>query len=1762
MLYKYVASSPSNNNKMKRNFFLMVQLCLGLSTFAQTGPGGVGDNTSNILWLDANKITGLADNADITTWADNSGNSNDLSQPNALFKPVYKTSIINGYPVVRFNKTNGRIRRNPFAGFATTAITAIYVNKNNAESGDGILSYASSGSDNDFLTFSSNNLLVYRGVSNNNSGVSFNDNSFHITNVSWQSVGGSTEFWKDGLQEFTGTLNAGSSITSGGSLALAGEQDAIDGSYSSAQAHFGDFSEVLIFNTFLNKAQHIIVSNYLAAKYNLTISNDHYAYQGAHPNEVAGIGREDASNTHAAAMSADILQIENASSLDTDGDYLLFGHDDADATTAWTTTEAPDSGTNIQRLAREWRLDETGDVGTVDFVVDTAGFPAVPAGHTMYALLVDSDGDFSSGASVYEMILSAGTEYTVTGIDITDGDYIAIAAVDPRIEHTITTSNGLETVNATIEVSLNFIPATDRTIDFTTADGTATAGSDYTAAVATTATIVAGTTTVNYTVTVIDNADVVGDETFTSTLSNPSVGLSLGANTVHTYTINDDDAARKVSFNTATSSGLENVSPVTVNLSLDVADPLNPTTVDYTVTGGTASSGGVDFTLASGTVTFLAGVTAASFTFTVNDDVLNEVNETIEISLSNPVNCNLSGVNPIIHTYTINDNDANPTIQFNTTSSTGDEATGSVNFVVDLDVVSGIDASATYTITGTATGGGVDYTLANGTVTIPAGSLTANINAVITNDVEVELNETIIITLSAPVNGILGGNTIHTYTITDNDTFGYIGPGGVGDNTSNILWLDANKITGLADNADITTWADNSGNSNDLSQPNALFKPVYKTSIINGYPVVRFNKTNGRIRRNPFTDFPTAAITAIYVNKNNGETNDGILSYASSVNYNDFLLFDSNSLSTHRPLVTNSGVSFNDNNWHISSTGWRSSDGDLEVWKDGAKPYDGNRYTGTLITAGGSLAIAGEQDAVDGNYDSGQAHFGDFPEIILYNIHLNTAQQIIVANYLSAKYNIAISNDFYNEDDAGDFDFDVAGIGQATDGSLHMDAKGPEIIRMNTPSDLGNDEYLFWGRNNQTAYTFSTSATYTERLSSNWRVSKRGDLGTVTVDVDMTGIDISGVTSCSSLQLVVDNDSDLASPTNRYDLVDQGGNIYRATTVAFADNDYFTIEYITDIVVDGTQFYNGSGASNVPDTTDSNCKLLVKGTASGSAATGGIQLTENADVLEVEIEDGGILGVNAGFRLQVTNGINLNATGQVRLVGSSQIVQTHTGVTQVSGTGDLFKDRTGVLTDVYQSGYWTSPVTTNGITFTIDGVFKDGSVALTSPATAGEALDITFTDIHTLDGDDATTPITISGRWLAKFINATDWTRQISPTAITFNPGEGWNMKSTGGGVQNYTFKGIPNDGTYTSSIDQDRLSLVGNPYPSALDADQFIADNLASITGTLYFYEAGSGLTTHLRGDYTGGYATRTSGVGTAFAGGSVPGQYIPIGQAFFVTRDAVGTGTITFQNSQRSFQTLGASSVFFSKNSTKKRTTTEAINLLPVLRIGLEFIVDDTKTYKRHLAIAFRNGSTDNYEIGFDAEMFDRQPSDLGLKVADKINPFVITGVNYFTEEIEIPLLLYLDKERTVTFSLEGLENLNASVYLYDNVTLETHNITDNTVSLTLPLGEYLDRFLIIFQDRTEMALSISDENIKNNVDVYFNDDTQEIIVNPIKNTKLESVKLYTILGQEIGSWKVKSSNSNEFAIKTDTFSSSIYFVKIKTSTGELSKKILITK
>ena len=159
------------------------------------------------------------------------------------------------------------------------------------------------------------------------------------------------------------------------------------------------------------------------------------------------------------------------------------------------------------------------------------------------------------------------------------------------------------------------------------------------------------------------------------------------------------DPVPTVGFDSATSSGGEGISPVTIGVSL-TADAVDHTvTVDYTVTGGTADGGGVDFTLASGILTFAPSVTSASFTITIVNDIVTETAETIIITLSNPLAlADVSLGSTTVHTYTILDDDEVDDDDPPPSSGTGeiqtDTTTPTDTTTTDpLDIISGLGKS-------------------------------------------------------------------------------------------------------------------------------------------------------------------------------------------------------------------------------------------------------------------------------------------------------------------------------------------------------------------------------------------------------------------------------------------------------------------------------------------------------------------------------------------------------------------------------------------------------------------------------------------------------------------------------------------------------------------------------------------------------------------------------------------------------------------------------------------------------------------------------------------------------------------------------------------------------------------------------------------------------------------------------------------------------------------------------------------------------------
>ena len=323
------------------------------------------------------------------------------------------------------------------------------------------------------------------------------------------------------------------------------------------------------------------------------------------------------------------------------------------------------------------------------------------------------------------------------------------------------------TGTAALTVTLSAASGKTVTVRYATSNGTAAAGSDYTARTAT-LTFRPGDTT--KTVSVPINSDTVNenDETFRFTLSSPSnatISRSQATVTIEdnpTLTIGD----MSVGEPTNSVGGTVNV---TLTVSLDVAGAAD-VKVFYLTRNGVGEEGanaGSDYTLTSGTLTVTAGQMSGTVTVPIRHDTTDEWDETFEFRLSNPRNASISDSSA---TVTITDNDDPPSLSV--ADKTADEDDGSTRLTVSLDAASGKTITVNYaTSNGTterdATAGS-DYSAESGSRTFSPGQTTRTVRVLIAEDTTDEWNETFTFTLSGAVNADIGDSSA-TVTINDND---------------------------------------------------------------------------------------------------------------------------------------------------------------------------------------------------------------------------------------------------------------------------------------------------------------------------------------------------------------------------------------------------------------------------------------------------------------------------------------------------------------------------------------------------------------------------------------------------------------------------------------------------------------------------------------------------------------------------------------------------------------------------------------------------------------------------------------------------------------------------------------------------------------------------------------------------------------------------------------------------------------------------------
>ena len=332
---------------------------------------------------------------------------------------------------------------------------------------------------------------------------------------------------------------------------------------------------------------------------------------------------------------------------------------------------------------------------------------------------------------------------TVTALTIGSGT--AAHAAPPGI--TITDASITEGNAGTSIMTFNLIyggaPTAGVTVNYATADVTATAGSDYVATSGTASLSATGCKCGTVSVSIIGDTIAENTETFHLDLSNP-VNKTLDDNQA-IGTILDKDLPTASIDDPSVS---ENAGTMTFTVTLDASAPYD-SVLAYTTTAGTATAGS-DYTDVTNVLTIASGLTSGTIDVPILDDAVYEGDETLTLGLT-PVSGVTVGDNQ--GTGTITENEPVPSITVDDPAVA--ENGGPMTFTISLDTVDAVDVTVDYTTSDNTATAGSDFTAVTGTATIPAGSTTTTVDVPLLDDAVYEGDEGLDLDLSNASNGSL-----------------------------------------------------------------------------------------------------------------------------------------------------------------------------------------------------------------------------------------------------------------------------------------------------------------------------------------------------------------------------------------------------------------------------------------------------------------------------------------------------------------------------------------------------------------------------------------------------------------------------------------------------------------------------------------------------------------------------------------------------------------------------------------------------------------------------------------------------------------------------------------------------------------------------------------------------------------------------------------------------------------------------------------------
>lgn len=925
-----------------------------------------------------------------------------------------------------------------------------------------------------------------------------------------------------------------------------------------------------------------------------------------------------------------------------------------------------------------------------------------------------------------------------------------------------------------------------------------------------------------------------------------------------------------------------------------------------------------------------------------------------------------------------------PTVNLTLSTNNGFESSSSV--IVLTATVTGVLASSE-TIQVNVSGTGItltDYSLSNATITIPAGTNTfGTVTLTVLNDTDAEGIETAIISLVSPSSGIqLGANTVRTLTINDNDI-------------PNLIITEIMYNTPGTDNEWIEIHNPSTTNSviiNNLytltgSNPAFSYTFTGTTTVLPNQHITIQVGNNGSF---PFTPTIVAFGTGTDRLSNSSSTvtltfnslTVDVVSYASTAPWPTEANGNGPSLMLNTPSLDNSLGS----NWGACLPGGTPNQLNINC-------------ASTVYYSVASGLTDGQIWSTSPAGPPIYATFGAGIDLIIQHPHVVQINNVAAIPVRNLTINPGSAKLWRNSSLVGDMKyFDVYGNitnnGTIGNGAI-FDAIGFNIE--GTSCNFSGSGISNLGRLRKNLNTNATT-----NLTINANVNSRYP-GTAIYNNASSSIFNITIPAGKSLQIFGDGSTpgDLAiDGVNGQSVLESGGVITVSGTLRITGTFYALTNNLNTGIVPGLTItstgrvstrdldmrFDGINDVGFPTTIATGGQLIVNGIMrqrEGNFITnGGLILNSSASLLH---------GVG-------TPGMSPDPGGQV------------TGNVLVRRIGD-----TGP--GIYN--YWSSPVTNA----TLQAIGTNG-------VSSGSAYNTYEYNPAGATGSD------VAGL-------RQGWVLRNFSTPMTV--GKGYITTSAG----NVAFTGPVNNGTINLPLVLGaftRFNLVGNPYPSAINAGSFISANSTQIEPALYFWDDdASGGVGYDVGDYAvtntiGTVATGGSGNAASFTGD------IASGQGFFV--EALATSSsVTFSNSMRN-----SNNAFFFESQDLSRLWVSVKNNVGVYN---------------EVLLAFLPGATDGRDPQYDAKKLVGN-DNLALYTTIDGNPYAIQTWGSLTEDRIVPLGLNAAVVGSHTFSLEHMDNIDPTVliYLEDQATGSFHNLRLSDYTFTIDEAiEGAERFFLHF-------------------------------------------------------------------------------------------------